>query len=1427
MTDVRTLLETTESGMLLFGGVRMALLDIESGFWSLRRQLESLAGARLTNAALQQAGANGGASFARSFAPQAATTALRDATVVAALRDCVAAYAAAGFGRFTVEAVEWPLGRVLVRGENSFEAWMLQQHGLQTDAPVCAYSAGVLVGFVNVLAGRRDIVCVEHTCQARGDAACTFELLPVAEAGDTAVVAFDPDPFLSQQLNLLSILFDHMPMGIAIIDPDYRLRRFNPTWAAFIAQYTPSPASKVAPGVSIFDLEPGTEAVLLPILNRVLAGETVRQNGVRLETGGIISYWDVLLTPLHDNGRVAGILDVSLDATERVLAEQRLQTTLETLQRSEERLELALHGATDGIWDWDLATGAVYFSPRWKSMLGYAADELANQFATWRGLIHPDDREQTLAALQAHLDGKQETYRVEHRLRCKDGSYRWILARGAALRDANGRPVRMAGSHTDVTQRRAAQAELQRHVAFEKIVTTISNNFINMPPDEIDQGIQQALRTIGDFTGADRAYIFRYADDGLTTPTMSCTQEWCAEGTAPQIERLQAVPTDALAWSNAQLRQGQALHIPRVADLPAEAAAEKAEFQGQGIQSLLAVPMAYQEKVIGFLGFDAVRQEKSWTAVAISLLQIVGEIFVNALEHKRSRAALQAANRLLEQRVVERTQELERRNQELVRQRQGAEGLRAVLALLNSNHPLPEVLETITRQASELMGPETAVAIFQYDSSRERFELRASHLLPDVLRQIQSAPVSAIGGEAFKQRQLLVVPDLARYVAALLPTLDADEPELIAAFETLRARFCSYLAVPLVVHDTLYGGIAFHFTAARALDEEDVTLARTLSAQAALAIENARLYALEQERREIAEGLRDVLGVLNSNWPLLEILDYIITQAGRIMGAEIGLLYRADYAKNFMFIEAQHGLPAAVQDITGFPLLDTPLEQRIMARQAVAGPIDHLVERRPFPGVDPAVIRRWHAHVTDRHDAFLAIPLVVRDAVYGHLTFYYARNRAFSQEDIDRAMLFGDQVALAIENARLVESERRRREESERRRQVAEGLRDILARLNTDQSLPELLDAIVAQADRLIDSDVVALYLLHEESQKLTIQAQRGDLPPEVRQVELPLGIGTIGRVVATRQPMIVPDVSRLDIQTVQTARAESLTAVQAVMVDEQRMQALAAAMERFQAVLGLPLAAQDVAYGGLAFYYSRPREFSDEEVSLATTFADQAALAIQNARLRDHAEQMAVMAERNRLARELHDAVTQTLFSASLIADVLPRLWERSPQVGQAKLAELRELTRGALAEMRTLLLELRPATLTESSLAELLKQLRDAVVGRSRLVVELAVTGERPLSPDVQIALYRIAQEALNNVIKHAGATRVALSLAFEPEGVILRVSDNGRGFRVQEVGVHSLGLGIMRERAAKIDAELRVESVIGEGTTVTVQASDKLFA
>jgi signal transduction histidine kinase/predicted hydrocarbon binding protein len=312
--------DESRPGRLYFGGARMALLDIEAGFWALRRQMEALAGRRLTDAVLQQAGANGGASFARAFAPDVPPEATAQA-----LRDCVAAYQAAGFGQFEIEALEWPIGRVLIRGTDTFEAWMMHQHGQVTESPVCAYSAGVFVGFVNALSGRHDVVCIKRACQARGDDACLFELVPADQAGDSAAVAFDPDPLLSHQLNLLEILFDRMPMGIAIFDRDFVLRRCNPTWAEFIDRYTPSSAGQVVPGRDLFDLAPGTETAMAPIIKQVLGGQTVRQEALRLESGGIVSYWDVAFTPLMQNGEVTGIVDVTTDATERVLAYQELE----------------------------------------------------------------------------------------------------------------------------------------------------------------------------------------------------------------------------------------------------------------------------------------------------------------------------------------------------------------------------------------------------------------------------------------------------------------------------------------------------------------------------------------------------------------------------------------------------------------------------------------------------------------------------------------------------------------------------------------------------------------------------------------------------------------------------------------------------------------------------------------------------------------------------------------------------------------------------------------------------------------------------------------------------------------------------------------------------------------------------------------------
>jgi ligand-binding sensor domain-containing protein/signal transduction histidine kinase len=218
---------------------------------------------------------------------------------------------------------------------------------------------------------------------------------------------------------------------------------------------------------------------------------------------------------------------------------------------------------------------------------------------------------------------------------------------------------------------------------------------------------------------------------------------------------------------------------------------------------------------------------------------------------------------------------------------------------------------------------------------------------------------------------------------------------------------------------------------------------------------------------------------------------------------------------------------------------------------------------------------------------------------------------------------------------------------------------------------------------------------------------------------------------------------------------------------------------------------------------------------------------------LRQSEMEAAIAAERSHLARELHDAVTQTLFSASLIAEALPALWERDQEKGRNRLATLRQMSRGALAEMRTLLLELRPTALVETRLADLLRQLGEAVTGREGVPVTVVVEGECGLPADLHVALYRIAQEALNNVVKHAKASQIVVSLRCGPrapspspregEGAGLRVElcirDDGCGFDPDDVPPDHLGLGIMRERAEAAGAHLEIVGLAGQGTQVTV--------
>jgi PAS domain S-box-containing protein len=197
-----------------------------------------------------------------------------------------------------------------------------------------------------------------------------------------------------------------------------------------------------------------------------------------------------------------------------------------------------------------------------------------------------------------------------------------------------------------------------------------------------------------------------------------------------------------------------------------------------------------------------------------------------------------------------------------------------------------------------------------------------------------------------------------------------------------------------------------------------------------------------------------------------------------------------------------------------------------------------------------------------------------------------------------------------------------------------------------------------------------------------------------------------------------------------------------------------------------------------------------------------------------------ATLEERRRLARNLHDAVNQSLFSASLIAEVLPRLWEQHPAEVRASLEDLRRLTRGALAEMRGLLVELQPLKLSDSQLDDLVRLLGDALTGRTNIPVTMTVAGHAVLPSEVQIILYRVCQEALNNIAKHSGASQVLIHLQYDNGTVALSIRDDGCGFDPGQVPPGHYGLNIMQERAKAAGAALTIWSEPGQGAEVAVR-------
>ncbi len=336
---------------------------------------------------------------------------------------------------------------------------------------------------------------------------------------------------------------------------------------------------------------------------------------------------------LDEQGDVYHIVGIAEDITQRKQVEK-------ALRESEERYRNILENIEEGYYEVDLAGNFTFINDSVCELLGYTRDELMGM--NNRQYTDPETAKELFNVFNEVYKTGVPTKGFDWELIRKDGTRRFGEASVSLLRDAKDTPIGFRGIARDVTERKQAEKALKQETEFHRVMGAIANEFITASSAVIDESIDRALQAIGNFVGADRSYVIRF---DFQAGTICNTHEWCREGIEPQIENLQDLPIEKFRWLIDQLADLQVVNIPKVADLPKEARAEKEEFETEGIRSLLLVPLMSEGRCVGTVGFDFVTQARFCSEREIRLLQMSGATLSNALDRKRAEEALRESEK--------------------------------------------------------------------------------------------------------------------------------------------------------------------------------------------------------------------------------------------------------------------------------------------------------------------------------------------------------------------------------------------------------------------------------------------------------------------------------------------------------------------------------------------------------------------------------------------------------------------------------------------------------------------------------------------------------------------------------------------------------------------------------------------------------------
>lgn len=978
-------------------------------------------------------------------------------------------------------------------------------------------------------------------------------------------------------------------------------------------------------------------------------------------------------------------------AQEKAAREQaaRLAEADRALRNSEERWRFALEGAGDGVWDWNVKTDEALFSKRWKEMIGYAEDEFENRGAEWMAHLDPADKPRVLATLDDYFKGRIANYIVQFRLRCKDGSWKWILARGMAVsRDKDGKPLRMLGTHTDITTEVAAKAALQAEVierrraeqlvrANAALITDTLRSITREPT--LEAFIEQVLKTIveqlggmggtfsvpGSVPGTVLAYL--HYQDGRVLPGQASDHP----ARVPQ-----KVPHPSSGWT-AQTAEPEILDAEYMRTSP-DYAPYREWASRQGVKTVLQFPLLFGGDAFGVLAvrFPVERQFNRDDLELGKALALQGTLAVRLArlgETALQTAALQERERAAQQRVGE----LDRANAALQR----------TLSKLVGVQDLTPLLEHILREAGNVAQARMAT-IFLHDERTDTLSLAwcvrdgaPVDVAKDPRFEIWRKPVPALSSKAWNK-----IAETGGYSWFSYDDEDYHTPPYALEWQRSMGHH-AILPVPLLVGDQPLGFMALFFDHASLPVQEHVEFARVFAHQAAAAIQLARLgeqarqAAISQERERAAQervaqlvltndALTRTLDRLASEPSLDAALGHVMVAITQQLGAVSAALWLYDIpagmSRMHMTCEGGRIIPGGESDHphsrVPIPITGSNFQSRILDGRV------SLTVVSPENGFHSSVCEYFRAQGVH---SILSVPMMAGGESVGCYLARLTKGQKPDAEQIELARVLAQQATLLVQVTRVADLARQaavsqEREQAAREQAAAletlnEVLRNEIAERQRAEQLARAHAAVISTTLESIRQDAAAdafvaqvLKILVERLGGIGGALWMAGSDDEVGRVVLNYHLGVFQRGAEIDHPGGEPSkLAQEEWQTWNRNNAEPLVLDSHHIATSPRYERVRSWAHKLgiKTVLLVPLVFGDESIGTLAVRFADERRFSAEEMQLVKALALQATLSLQLARLGEQAKQTAVLEEREQAA---HDRAAELAKANSVLQESL-----------------------------------------------------------------------------------------------------------------------------------------------------------------------------